>query len=60
MEFAKSMSIFNDKILPESFNSYFTKLDNVHKHYTMQKHCNEYYQFYTSSVSEKKLFIISI
>ena len=38
-------------MLPESFNSYFTKLDNVHKHFTRQKHRNKYYQFHTSSES---------
>ena len=44
---------FNNKMLPESSNSYFTELDDVHKLYTRQKHCNEYYQFYTSSESRK-------
>ena len=42
---------FNNKMLSESFNSYFTKLDNVHKHFTRQKHRNEYHQFHTSSES---------
>ena len=54
MEFAKFMFKFNNKMLPESFDCYFTKLDNIHKHNTRQKHRNEYYQFHTSSESGKK------
>ena len=54
MEFAKFMFKFNNKMLPESFYSYFTKLDNVLKHFTRQKHRNEYNQFYTTSESGKK------
>ena len=57
MEFAEFMFKFNNKMLPESFNSYFPKRDNVHLHFTRQKHPNEYYQFYTCSESGKKLFI---
>ena len=59
MEFAKFMFKFNNKMLHESFDGYFTILDNIHKHNTRQKHCNEYYQFHTSSESGKKLFSIS-
>ena len=59
MEFAKFMFKFNNKMLPESFDCYFTKLDNIHQHNTRQKHRNEYYQFHTSSESGKKLFNIS-
>ena len=54
MEFAKFMFKFNNKMLPESFDCYFTKLDNIHKHNTRQKHRNEYYQFHPSSESGKK------
>ena len=54
MEFAKFMFKFNNKMLPESFDCYFTILDNIHKHNTRQKHRNEYFQFYTSSKSRKK------
>ena len=57
MEFVKFIFKFNNKMLPDSSNSYFTKLDNVHKHYTRQKHRYEYYQFYISSESRKKLII---
>ena len=45
MEFAKFMFKFNNKMLPESFDCYFTKLDNIRKHNTTQKHRNQYYQF---------------
>ena len=43
MEFAKFMYKFNNKMLPESFNNYFTKLDDVHKYKTRQKHRNEFF-----------------
>ena len=56
IEFAKFMFKFNNKMLPESSHSYFTKFDYVHKHLTMQQHRNEYYQFYTYSESGKKTF----
>ena len=59
MEFAKFIFKFNIKMLPEFFNSYFTKLENVHKHFPWQIHRNKYYQFYTSE-SGKKLFIVYI
>ena len=56
MEFAKFMFKFNNKMLPESFDCYFTKHDNIHKHNTRQKHRNEYYQLQNKG---KKLFSIS-
>ena len=57
MEYAKFMFKFNNKLLPEPFNSYFTKLDNVH---IRQKQCNEYYQFYTSESGKKTLHHICL
>ena len=54
MEFAKFMFKFNNKMPPESFDCYFTKLDNIHKHNTTQKHRNEYCLFHTSFESGKK------
>ena len=59
MEFAKFMFKFSNKMLSESFDCYFTILDNIHKHNIRQKHHNEYYQFHISSESGKKLFSIS-
>ena len=54
MEFAKFMYKFNNKMLPESFNNYFTKLDDVHKYKTRQKHRNEFFQFYIASKTGQK------
>ena len=34
MEIAKFMFKFNNQMLPEFFNNYFTKLDNVHNYNT--------------------------
>ena len=60
MEFAKFMFKFNNKMLPESFDCYFTKLNNIHKHNTRQKHRNEYYQFHTSESGKKTLQYICL
>ena len=54
MEFVKFMYKFNDKMLPESFNNYFAKLDDVHKYKTRQKHRKEFFQFYIASKTGKK------
>ena len=45
MAFAKFKFKFNNLMLPEYFNNYFTKLGNVHKHNTRQKHRHEFYRF---------------
>lgn len=37
MEFAKFMYKYNNHMLPSSFNSYFTKLDQIHRYDTRQK-----------------------
>ena len=37
MEYAKSIFTFNNHMLPDSFNRYFTKLDKVHKYNAKQK-----------------------
>ena len=54
MEFAKFMYKVNNKMLPESFNNYFTKLDDVHKYKTRQKHRNEFFQLYIASKTGQK------
>ena len=54
MEYAKSIFKFNNHMLPDSFNYYFTKLENVHKYNTKQKRRNKYFQFRISSESERK------
>ena len=45
---------FNNHMLPDSFNCYFTKLENVPKYNTKQKQRNEYFQFPISSESGRK------
>ena len=37
MKIAKFMFKFNNQMLPDFFNNYFTKLNNVHNHNTRQK-----------------------
>ena len=37
MELAKLMFKFNNKMLPNSFNNYFLRLDKIHKYDTRQK-----------------------
>ena len=54
MEYAKFIFKFNNHMLPDSFNCYFTKLENVHKYNTKQKQRNEYFQFCISSESRTK------
>ena len=54
MEYAKFIFKFNNHMLPDSFNCYFTKLENVHKYNTKQKQRNEYFQFRISSESGRK------
>ena len=54
MEYAKFIFKFNNHMLPDSFNCYFTKLENVHKYNTKQKQCNEYFQLGISSESGRK------
>ena len=60
MEFAKFMYKFNNKMLPESSNNYFTKLDDVHKYKTRQKHRNEFCNFILHQKQEKRVFVISV
>ena len=60
MKIAKFMFKFNNQILPDFFNIYFTKLDNVHNYNTRQKTRAEVFQYSVASESRKKLFIISV
>ena len=60
MEYAKFIFKFNNHMLPDSFNCYFTKLENIHQYNTKQKQRNEYFQFRISSESEEKLYTISV
>ena len=47
-------------MLPDFFNNYFTKLDNVHIYNTRQKTRVEFFQYSAASESGEKLFIISV
>ena len=49
MEIAKFMSKFNNQMLPDFFNNYFTKLDNVHNYNTRQKTRAEFFQYSVAS-----------
>ena len=43
MEIAKFRFKFNNQMLPDFFNNYFTKLDNVHIYNTRQKNRAEFF-----------------
>ena len=43
MECVKFRFKFNNHILPDSINHYFTKLDNVHKHHTKKNQPNKFF-----------------
>ena len=57
MKSAKFIFKFNNHILPDSFNRYFTKFENVHKYNTKQTQRNKFFQFRISFESGKKLYI---
>ena len=54
MELAKFMFKFNNKMLPNSFNSNFLRLDKIHKYNTMQTKRNEYFQSFVSSEAGRR------
>ena len=54
MEYAKFIFKFNNHMLPDSFNNYFTKFDRVHKYNTKQKERSKYFQFRIFSESGRK------
>ena len=43
MEIAKFMFKFYNEVLPNLFDSYFTKLDSTHSYNTRQKRTNEFW-----------------
>ena len=51
-EYAKFIFKFNNHMLPDFFNYYFTKLKN--KYITKQKQRNEFFQFRITSKSGRK------
>ena len=54
MEIAKFIFKFNNQMLPEFFNNYFTKLDNVHNYNIRQKSQAEFFQYFGASESRRK------
>ena len=59
MEIAKFMFKFYNKMLPNSFDSYFTKLDSIHSYNTRQKSTNEFFTIVPELKWDKRNFIIS-
>ena len=55
MEIAEFMFKFNNQVLPDFFNNYFTKLGNVYIYNTRQKTRAEYFR-YVASESRRKTF----
>ena len=54
IECAKFMFKYNNRLLPPSFNSYFTKLDVIHHYNTRQDVTSEFFQpFIASETGEK-------
>ena len=56
MKITKFMFKFNNQMLPDFFNNYFTKLDNVHDYNTRQKTRAEFFQSSVAFESRKKTF----
>ena len=56
IEFAKIMFKYNNRLLPPSFNNYFTKLDEVHHYNTRQKVTSEFFQPFVALETGKKSF----
>ena len=55
MEFAKFVFKFKNKMLPTSFDKYFTKIANVHNYNTSQKTRYKFYQSYVKTdIGQKK------
>ena len=54
MEIAKFMIKFYNKMLPNSFDSYFTKLNSIHSYNTRQKSTNEFFHYRARTEMGKK------
>ena len=59
IEISKSMFKFYNKMLPNSFDSYFTKLDSIHSHNTRQKVQMNFFTIVPELKWGKRNFIIS-
>ena len=52
---------FYNKMLPNSFDSYFTKLDSIHSYNIRQKHTNEFFYYRArTEMGKKKLHHICL
>ena len=56
IELAKFMFKYNNRLLPPSFNNYFTKLDVIHHYNTRQKVTSEFFQPFIASETGKKSY----
>ena len=54
MEIANFMLKFNNQMLPDFFNNYFTKLDYVHNYNTRQKTRVEIFRYTVASELSRK------
>ena len=45
---------FDNQMLPDFFNNYFTKLDNVYNYNTRQKNRDEFFQYSVASELRRK------
>ena len=59
MEIAKFMFRFKNKMLPISFDNYFTNFNEIHKYNTRQKAKNGYCHHSLNSKFERKSLIMS-
>ena len=59
MKFAKFMFKYSNNTLPNSFNNYFIKLENIHNNNTGQKSRNEYFQTSFDTETGKKNIALS-
>ena len=61
MEIAKFMCKFYNRMLPNSFDSYFTKLDSIHSYNTRQNSTNEFFHYRArTEMGKKKLHHICL
>ena len=61
MEIAKFTFKFYSKMLPKSFNFYFTKLDSIHSNNTRQKSTNQFFYYRArTEMGKKKLHHICL
>ena len=55
MEDAKFLFRFSNNMLPNNFNSYFTSLGSIHRHYTRQKSKKDFFHTYSRTEGKKKM-----